>query len=164
MTLLESAAGWVGGEVAQGKVMLALGAVLLLGCYVFWQQGSDLARGLILPMIIVVVVSFSYGGWLVSARPGQLDKIRQADRDDAVSALISERQRAQKEIDAYGAYKIAWIAIVGLSLLGIVLIGNRFLYGLSLGFLIFGCTALTVDAFLENRITQYSISINSVAG
>ena len=155
MTLLESATEWVNGEVSQGKVMLAIGMLLLVGGYFLWQQGGSVSRGIVLPLLVTVLVFFGYGGWLVGGRPAQLKDIEHRFEIDQAATIAAEQTRASGEVASYKKFKWAWIAVLVLSIAGIAVITKPFYYGVALGLLLFGASAITVDTYLSGRISAY---------
>lgn len=164
MTLLESATEWVNGEVTQGKVMLAAGILLLVAGYFLWQQGGSVSRGILIPLIVTVLVFFGYGGWLVGGRPAQLKDIEHRFEVDQAATIAAEQTRASGEVASYKQFKWAWVTILVVAVVGVVVISQPFFYGIALGLLLLGTSALTVDTYLSGRIGVYLEQIVSLNG
>lgn len=159
-TLLQHTAKWVSGEVVQGKVMLAVGILLLLACVFLWQSASALHRGVAIPLAIVMLVNLGYGGYILKARPALLAETEQVSQEDVTTAIDSEKERAANEIKAYASLKYVWIGLAIVSGLSLFFFTPSFVYGIALGMLILAVSGMTIDSFLMNRISQYAVELN----
>lgn len=160
MSFIESTTAWTAGEMYQGKLMLVLGALLIIACYLLWFHGSTLSKGVSLPLFLVVLVCFGYGGWLVGGRPAQLESIKVQYTENAVSVIDEQRQMAAQNLTSYEMFKRIWVAIIVCSIAAIFVTSNPFYYGVAIGFLLFGATALTMDTFFSHRLGVYAERIS----
>lgn len=160
--MLESTAKWVGGEIVQGKVMLAVGIILLVACVFLWQSGSALHRGVAIPLAIVMLVNLGYGGYILQARPALLEQATQTYQQEPATIIAAETERAANEIKAYSQLKYVWVGLAVVSALSLFLWTPSFIYGIALGMLILAVSGMTIDSFLLKRISSYSEEITNL--
>ncbi|WP_139926331.1 hypothetical protein [Hymenobacter sp. DG01] len=155
MKLLELASTWVKGEVFQGKLMLAIGAVLLMAVIAILNSMHEFLRGTLVPLSLVVLVLMSYGGFQVAKRPGHLTKVAALQAQAPAKALQQEYAKAIKDDKAYTTLPPLWAGMMGASVLLFYMVSKVYWKGLSIGMMGLFLTLLLLDSTLHYRLRHY---------
>lgn len=161
MDFLKHTASWVQGEVTQGKVMTLLGIILLICCFFIWRNGSDILKGALVPLLLVVVILMGYGIFQIIARPGHLTTITINYQENPQEAIVKEKGRVYKDKNAYTKFKIAWAFLMIAGLIFYFLTGKLYYKGLALGILFLSISALIIDTIMQQRSIEYHQNITS---
>lgn len=155
MNIIDYTTDWVKGEITQGTIMIVLGVIFTIVCFLIWKSGGGLIKGMIIPMLPVIFVFLGYGSWLYISKPQQLQKLTIVYENSHETFHQVEEERILKEKNSYLKFKLTWgiVLIIGLVLLFYT--SKPYFKGVALGLLFFGFCALSVDTFLENRANIY---------
>ncbi|QCW98691.1 hypothetical protein FGM00_00590 [Aggregatimonas sangjinii] len=162
MGFLEHTAIWVKGEVLHGKVMTLLGMVLLLCCFFIWRNGNELLKGMLIPILLVVLITVGFGTMLMTTRPKHLQKLVIASRTNQREVFEKERARAFKNQNAYSKYYIAWAIVLMGGLIFFFLTNRLYCKGLALGILFLAISALIIDTLMHERSKTYYHAIETM--
>jgi len=153
--MLEHTNNWVKGEVTQGWVMLIGGIVMAIACYYCWKADSAIIRGMLIPLILVMLIFMGYGSSLIWGRPGKAKALTTAYQQNERMTVQEEIQRLTKEGGTYSMTIKGWVVtiIVGIALY--FLLSAGYYKGLGMGIAFLGLMALITDLFLSKRAANY---------
>lgn len=155
MDLLGHTTTWVEGEVLQGKIMFVLGVIALVGFIAIFRSNSDLLRGMLIPMGLVLLILFGYGGYQIFGRPPHINKVANLINENPKYAIEQEYAKAKKDNSAYTMLKKVWVILVIVSALAYLVFSSNYLHGLSIGLVGLFFTTLLVDSILHQRLLTY---------
>lgn len=164
MNLLDHTTTWVEGEVLQGKIMIVLGILLLAGCIAIFRGNSDLLKGMLIPLGLILLVLIGYGGYQIFGRPLHLNKVADLIDQSPKQAIEQEYTKAEKDNSTYTMLKKVWVALIVISALTYLVFSSNFLHGLSIGFIGVFLTTLLVDSILHNRLLTYMKAMEGILG
>ena len=98
MDLIQHTQNWVKGEVFQGKIMLAIGFVLLLAFIGIMKGDQAVLKGMIIPLGLMVLIQFGYGGMQVFYRPMHIGKVEKLIQENPQEALDKELVKAARDL------------------------------------------------------------------
>ncbi|MBC8181575.1 hypothetical protein H8E88_10675 [candidate division KSB1 bacterium] len=162
MELLKYITEWIKGEVFQGKVMIAIGVMLLIGGIMILKNGNELLSGTTIPLAFILLIFFGYGGFMAFGRPAHLDKVTVAINTNEADTIKMEAEKAQKDHRMYSILKIIW------SILIVVAVGLYFIFtkdyykGLAIGLIALFFATLVVDTVLHHRLKIYQQGISTI--
>ncbi|MEX1132983.1 MAG: hypothetical protein WEC15_07150 [Flavobacteriales bacterium] len=153
--MIEQVTKWANGDVAQGKVMLFVGAIVLVAAILAWKNGGEMLRGMLIPLGLIVFINVGYGGFMQRQRPGIVKQVSERYAVDPVSAQADEVARIEKDCRTYAMMNFIWSAffIVGITL--VFMAGANTWKGLGLGFIVLSAAGFVLDNFLHERAEVY---------
>jgi hypothetical protein len=146
---------WVKGEVLQGRIMLGIGILSIVGFLYFANFQQSFYKGMILPFVLLLLVLLGYGGFQVFMRPKHIEKVQQEIQINPENAHKIEFEKAQKDDKAYARLKPIWAVLFIVSLVLFFVLKNEFGKGMSFGFVIWFLVAFIFDSFLHHRLKIY---------
>lgn len=154
---------WIKGEVLQGKIMFAIGIVVLaLFLYVANFQDA-FYKGMILPVGLLLLVLLGYGGFQITMRPKHINNVTTLSETNPKLALGQELEKAKKDDKSYSLLKPIWIVLFIASSILFFVISSSFWKGMSFGFALWFLTAFVFDMFLHHRLKVYLDALLSLA-
>lgn len=145
---------WVIGEDMQGRVMLIVGGLLLIGIPFILKSDSAILRGMLIPLLVLIAMNVGYGGLLV-ARPLTSAKTEEAYRQNTSATLERELGKARKDETYYARARPTWALLTAVAVLLFFAFNSNYLRGLSLGLTAMFFGALLIDTFLHVRLLTY---------
>ncbi len=162
MQFLEETEIWVKGEVAQGKIMLAIALLLLVAVVAIWQSGHPVLKGMLVPLSLLTLIVGGYGGFQVAARPGHLTKVQEWHAENPATAHEKELTKANKDHQAYSRLKLIWVALVIAAAVLYYLVSKEYWKGLSIGLMLLFVAGLLLDTALHHRLLAYKKVLEAV--
>ena len=142
---------WAKGELLQGKIMIGLGVVFLIGFIAIIRSQTILLRGTIIPLGLLLLVLIGYGGYILYSRPAhakQSISLYETSKDEAIAREIEKHtndNKAGKTLIKY-VYPIFIIISAGI----LLFISNTYYKGMALGFaLLFIATYIIDNGFVS---------------
>ncbi|NNK74515.1 MAG: hypothetical protein HKP42_00480 [Maribacter sp.] len=164
MELLDHTTEWVKGEVFQGKIMLAIGILLLIGGVAILKSDHEILKGTLIPLGLILLLILGYGAMQVFSRPGHVTKVSQVLAENPQDALEQEYNKAMKDDKIYSTLKIVWSILIVIAA-GLYLLfpsSSHYLKGLAIGLIGLFLTVLVVDSVLHYRLSIYLKAINGL--
>ena len=162
MNLIEHTTNWVTGEVAQGKIMLVLGILVLISAIAIFRSDHVFLRGSLRPLGLVVLVLCGYGGFQVFARPPHIKVVAEIAAHDPIAAKEKELTKSKNDDRIYGMAKKVWAALLIISALAFFFIKSEYYQGLTAGFMVLLVTMMFLDATLHHRLKIYLEALNQL--
>lgn len=163
MNLLDHTTTWVRGEVYQGKIMIILGIVVLICFIALFKGNSDLLRGMTIPVGLVLLILFGYGGFQIIGRPPHINKVSELLEKSPEKVIEQEYTKAQKDNKTYSMLKKVWVSLIVVSALSYLVFSSNYLHGLSIGCVGLFFTTLLVDSILHQRLITYMRALEKLA-
>ncbi len=155
MNLLDYTSAWVKGEVFQGKIMLLIGVVVLVAAIAIFRSDNSILRGTLIPMILMLLIFFGYGGFQTFSRPGHINKVEELHAENPSEAIKQELTKAQSDDKTYQTLKVVWVILIAVSALLYLVFSTPYLKGLSIGLVGLFLANLLLDSTLHFRLQQY---------
>ncbi len=155
MDLIQHTQNWVKGEVFQGKIMLAIGFVLLLAFIGILKGDQAILKGMIIPLGLMVLIQLGYGGMQVFYRPTHIGKVEKLIQENPQAALDKELAKAQNDDRVYTMAKRVWPILILLSIVLFFVFSSDYLKGLSVGLMALFMSILILDLVLHYRLETY---------
>lgn len=155
MNLLDYTTTWIKGEVLQGKIMLAIGVIMLVGAIAIFRSDNTLLRGTLIPMGLILLIFFGYGGFQTFNRPTHIKKVTELFQENPAQAVEQEIAKAEKDHRNYSTLKVVWVVLIVLAAILYVFVSKDYFKGLSIGLIALFLTTLTVDSILHFRLKIY---------
>lgn len=154
MDFIQHLHAWVGGETAQGRVMVLVGILLSISAFLIVKSGNVLLRGMLIPLALLVAMNLGYGYILVS-RPTTSLKTEDAYRHNQQQTLEQELNKAVHNEKYYASARPVWALLTAISVLLFFVFRGDYSRGLSLGLTAMFFGALLIDSFLHHRLLAY---------
>ena len=155
MDLIQHTTNWVKGEVFQGKIMLGIGIVFLIAFLMIIKNQHELLQGMLIPLALMLLIFFSYGGYQILVRPTHIDKVRKIHQENPQKAQKKEYDKAMKDHQIYSVLKKVWAVLIMLLVIAFFFVSSNYLKGLSIGFIGLFLTTLILDSILHYRLLNY---------
>lgn len=155
MNLLDYTDTWVKGEVFQGKIMIIVGLLVLIAGITILRSDHSILRGMLIPMGLMLLIFFGYGGYQTFSRPSHITKVTEIFNESPDKALEQEITKAQKDDKSYRNLRIVWVVLIVLASILYFFVSTDYLKGLSIGLIALFLTTLTVDSVLHHRLKIY---------
>lgn len=155
MDFIQLTTSWHKGEVLQGKIMLGTGIVLLIVSILIYKYGESFYKGMIVPMLFVVLIMIGYGGYQIGKRAKELTHRIEAFQNDPNEIVNAEIERSEKEDKQYARLIIIWSTMLIVASLIHFFVGKTFYKGLALGFVFLALSGLLIDNALHKRVVNY---------
>ncbi|MCB9185251.1 MAG: hypothetical protein H6601_00730 [Flavobacteriales bacterium] len=155
MNLIDHTTTWVNGEVLQGKIMLGLGILLLLGSIAIFKSDHELLKGSLIPLALLTAMLCGYGGFQIFGRPPHIQAISEIYSQNPKAAIEKEITKAEKDDGIYGMAKKVWIVLLVIAAIASLFIVSDFYRGLTLGFMVLFLAMLIIDTTLHHRLQAY---------
>lgn len=134
--------------------MLIAGLLVLIAGIAVLRSNHEVLRGTLVPIVLMLVMLFGYGGFLTFGRPAHTQKVITAMSENPREAVVVEDAKAQKDNKAYTLLKKVWPILIVLAAL-LFFAAKPYLKGLSIGLVLMFCTVLVVDVCLHHRLQLY---------
>ncbi len=155
MEFIDYTTNWVKGEVFQGKVMLFIGALVLIAGVAILRGDNSFLRGMLIPMGLVAFALIGYGGFQVVGRPAHLDKVSKIYQESPQKAVEQEYKKAKKDDKTYKNLRVVWAILIIVSAVLYLVVSKDYHKGLSVGLVGMFLSTLLLDSTLHNRLTIY---------
>lgn len=162
MELLDHTTEWVKGEVFQGKIMLSVGILLLIGGVAILKSDHEILRGTLIPLGLILLLTLGYGTMQVFSRPGHITKVSQLLAENPKKAIAQEYKKASSDDNIYSRLKIVWSVLIAITAVLYMVFPNDYLKGLAIGLIALFLTALVVDSVLHYRLSIYLKALNGL--
>lgn len=155
MEIVKHTTEWVNGEVLQGKIMLVIGALLLVAWVAIFRSQHELLRGIMIPMTLIIVATTGYGSFQVIGRPSHISKVTEVAKKDPNAAFDMEMAKSQNDHRVYSYLTTVWIILIAASALVTLFLKGDFYKGLGIGLMALFLAVLILDSTLHYRLQHY---------
>lgn len=161
MEFVQELQSWVRGEVYQGRVMICVGVLLIVATTLVIRSENALARGMLVPLILLVAMNCGYGYVLIT-RPQAGVQTEARYRLEPRHTLEFEYSKATTDEKYYASSRPAWAVLVAICAVAGLVPRNEYLKGLSLGLIGTFLGALVIDSFLHNRLRTFIAALQDL--
>jgi len=163
--MLEYTSTWAKGDAFQGKVMIAVGLIILVAFILIIRSDDSLYRGALIPLGFLLAILIGYGSVLAFTRPTHLKTTTQLYNESPKEAITKEYNKASTDHRNYSMLKKVWPVLILISIGGFFFVSTNYYKGLSIGLGVLFLTALIIDTTLHHRLLPYWEYLkNSVGG
>ncbi len=155
MELLKYTSEWVEGEIFQGKIMLTIGLLILIGGIAIIKSNHELLQGALIPLGLMLMIFLGYGGYQTFGRQSQITKVTAVYEESPEKALKQEYDKALKGDKTFKTLKIVWSVLIVLSVIVYFIFSKDYFKGLAIGLMALFLTTLIVDSILHYRLETY---------
>ena len=154
---------WIKEEITQGKVTLIFGIIALITCFFIWKNGSELIKGMLIPLLLVTTFGIGYGSYLLIRRPIQQNTMVKSIQESPKSTFQEEETRILKELKNFIIFKIMWVTMIVFSLALIYMSSQSYYKGVALGLLILGSVLMITETVMQDRMMIYYQNIKKLS-
>ncbi|MBK8580729.1 MAG: hypothetical protein IPL86_02460 [Flavobacteriales bacterium] len=106
--MIEHTNTWAQGDVAQGKLMLIAGAIVLLATILAWKNGGEMLKGMLVPLGLLVFIAAGYGGFMQVNRPAHATALAERYQQDPEGSRTAEIARVENDCKNYRMMNFIW--------------------------------------------------------
>ncbi|MCP4521393.1 MAG: hypothetical protein GY827_06840 [Cytophagales bacterium] len=155
MDFIKYTTEWVKGEVFQGKIMIGIGILLLVGAIAIFKSEHEVLRGTLIPLGLIIIALLGYGGFQIAGRPAHIDKVNTIYQQNPKEAIEQEYNKAMKDNKAYSTLKPVWAGLIILSVILYFIFSSYYFKGLAIGGVALFLSLLILDTTLHYRLQGY---------
>jgi len=163
MDFIEYANNWAKSEVAQGRIMIGIGIILLLVFYSIFRSQNELLRGALIPLGLLLLVLIGYGSFILYSRPAHakasiiLYEKSKAEAIEKEKAKHINDNKAGKTLLKY-VYPILMI----ISVIALFLVPSQYYKGMALGFVLLFLSIYIIDNGFVSRSDAFLSFLNQL--
>lgn len=146
------------GDTLQGWVMLSVAVLLVVLIIGITKSINPLLRGMLVPLILLLMMNLGYGGYLVFKKPKNVAIIEQQSQKHP-NQIENKLSELQKEGRSYATTKTIWAVLLIVSVFLYFVFARDYYKGVTLGFMVMFLGMLIIDAFLHHRLKEYVLAL-----
>ncbi|WP_418123755.1 hypothetical protein ACNFU2_03530 [Chryseobacterium sp. PTM-20240506] len=156
MNYIQQLHHWAKGDLLQAKIMLAWAFIFCLPliCYCF-KINKIFYKGLIIPLILLVLMLFGYGSYLLITKDKEVQKLEQQYLENQKEIISKEQSRGNANSQSYVVFKTIWGSLLLVSIVIYLLASSMYIKGFSAGCIILFLTLLITDTLFHARLNVY---------
>lgn len=156
MNYIQQLHHWAKGDLLQAKIMLAWAFIFCLPliCYCF-KINKIFYKGLIIPLILLVLMLFGYGSYLLITKDKEVQKLEQQYLENQKRIISKEQSRGNANSQSYVVFKTIWGSLLLVSIIIYLLASSMYIKGFSAGCIILFLTLLITDTLFHARLNVY---------
>lgn len=162
MELIKHTAEWVNGEVTQGKIMVAIGILMVIAGIAIFRSEHEILRGALIPVALAVLLTLGYGSFMVVGRPAHQAKITKVYEENPEKAVGMEYEKAMRDHKTYSMLRFIWPSLIIISAIFYAFAGREYFQGLAIGLIFLFLTGLILDGTLHHRLGFYLEAIREM--
>ncbi len=142
---------WEKAELLQAKIMIGIGVVALFAFIGIFRSESELLRGMLIPLGLILVILIGYGGYILQSRPAHAKEaiaLYQKDREEGIKKEIEKHETDNK---AGNTLLKVYPIILLLSSLALIFVHSPYYKGMALGFALLAITTFIMDYGFVSR-------------
>ncbi len=120
-----------------------------------FKGNNPILKGMIIPLSLLMIINFGYGGFLAFSRPKHIQTTTEAYNQQAPQVVQSELKKALTDNKNYTTLKPIWAILIVVSVGLFFFFTKEYYKGLSLGLMILFIGFLMIDSLLHNRLKPY---------
>ena len=162
MELIKYTSDWVKGEIFQGKIMLGIGILLLIGSIAILKNNHEIFRGTLIPLGLILIIFFGYGSYQTFGRQSYMTKVAAVYKESPKKAIKQEYEQAIKDGKTFKLLKTTWAILIVISVIVYFIVSKDYFKGFAIGLIGLFLTALIVDSTLHYRLEIYLKGITEI--
>jgi len=163
MDFTEQLTIWAKGDAIQGKIMLGIGLLLLLGLFFIVKSNNELLKGMLIPLTLLTLINVGYGSFLSFSRPNHLKQTHEQYKVNQSQVIAKELTKANRDSKNYTVIKPIEIILLIVSAFLYFAFSKEYYRGLSMGLMVFFVGTLFLDTLLHQRLQPYLTTLESLA-
>jgi len=152
MDFIQQLQFWEKGELLQGKIMIGLGILFLIGFIFIFRSENTFFRGSLIPLSLLLVVFIGYGGYILYSRPAHVKQsiaLYETSESEAVAKEIEKHTNDNKVGKAL--IKYAYPSLIIIAALLLFFMSNVYYKGMAAGFIILFIATYIIDTGFVSR-------------
>jgi len=158
--MIEHTNTWAQGDIAQGKLMLVVGVIVLLATILAWRNGGELFRGMLIPLVLIILIATGYGGFMLTNRAAHAKHLAERYQQDPEGSRATEIARVENDCKNYRMMNFIWSAFFLAGIALVFIAGSASWKGLGLGLIVLSAVGFVLDNFLHQRAAVYLNTIS----
>lgn len=152
MDFLEYMNTWVKSEVAQGRIMVGVGILLLAVLYNIFSSQNELLKGALIPLGLLLLILVGYGGYILYSRPAHAKESIALYEKNSTEAVEKEKAKHINDNKAGKTLlKYVYPILMTLSAISILFIKSPYYKGMALGFVLLFVSIYIIDSGFVSR-------------
>ena len=143
---------WERGELLQGKIMIGIGILFLIGFIAIFRSQNEFLRGSLIPLGLFLLIFIGYGGYILYSRPAHVKDIvalYEQSKEEAITKEI-EKHTSDNKVGKT-LIKYVYPILIILSALGLLFISSPYYKGMLVGFMLLFLATYTIDSGFVSR-------------
>ena len=163
MDFIEYTQNWAKSEVVQGRIMIGVGLVLLIGFIGILRSNHELLRGSVIPLGILIAIFIGYGGFILYSRPAHAKESIELYKKSKTDALEKEKEKHISDNKAGNILlKFVYPGIILFGLILLIIASTPHFKGMGLGFALLGIAAYVMDYGFVARSDAFLSFLNTL--
>ena len=143
---------WEKGELLQGKIMIGIGILLLIGCIAILRSQHLLLRGSLVPLGLLLMVFIGYGGYILYSRPAHVKQSIALYENSKDEAIVKEVQKHTNNNKAGKTLmKYVYPAFILFAAVALLFISSAYYKGMAVGFILLFAATYIIDYGFVSR-------------
>ena len=152
MDFIEYTNTWAKNEVAQGRIMIGIGLLLLFVVYSIFRSQNELLKGALIPLGLLLVVLIGYGIYILYSRPTHAKESIALYQKSETEAIEKEKTKHINDNKAGKTLlKYVYPSILLLSAISLLLVQSPYYKGMALGFALLAIATFIMDYGFVSR-------------
>ncbi len=145
MDFIEYINYWAKSEIAQGRIMIGVGVLVLFAFYFIFHSQSELLKGMLVPLALLILVLVGYGGYILYSRPAHAKDSIARYEQNKVQAIEMERAKHINDNKVGNTLVRIYPILVITAIVAFFFISVPYYKGMAIGFgLLFIAAFLTI--------------------
>lgn len=154
MDFIEYANNWAKSEVTQARIMIGIGALLLVAFIGIIKSQMELLRGTLIPMGLLLAILIGYGSYILYSRPAHAKQSIALYQQSEKQGIEKEQIKHTNDNKAGKTLMKIYPILMLVSVIALLFISNPYYKGMAIGFAVL---------FIATYITDYGFVSRSDA-
>ena len=151
MELLQHIQEWVKGELAQAKIMITIGIIILVAIFYIYKSSNAIVNGTLIPVGLIIIALLGYGSFMFHDRNKRLSLIQKEYEQTSSISFDTEKTKIEEGIASCKITIRVWYALIVIGIGLFFFFTQPYYRGIGIGIALLGITLLLVDVFIDKR-------------
>ncbi|NND09202.1 MAG: hypothetical protein HKN87_22755 [Saprospiraceae bacterium] len=163
MDFIEYTSTWVKSEVAQGRIMIGAGIILILVFYNIFRSQHELLKGTLIPISLLIIILIGYGGYILQSRPGHAtESIELYSRAKAQAIEKEKLKHINDNKVGETLLRFAYPILMMVAVLILFITPNPYYKGMAFGFVLLFVSAYIIDHGFVSRSSAFLSFLDAI--
>ncbi len=153
---------WEKGELLQGKIMIGLGILFLIGFIAIFRSQNEFFSGFLIPIGILLIVLIGYGGYILYSRPVHVKESTALYEKSIEEAVIQESSKHINDNKAGKTLLRIYPILILISIATLFFISTPYYKGMALGFALLFISIFIIDNGFVSRSDSFLVFLETL--
>lgn len=160
MDFVQQVEKWVQAEVFHGKVMVAVGGIVVALIPLVLSSKLPMLEGTGVPLALIACAFVGYGAVLIVQKPALLKKVKEKFHTSPAQARAGQLEKGNKDNQTYSLLLKLYPLLAVLSGGAFFVFSDAYYEGVCLGLITLFMSTYILDTVLQNRLNNYLAAIS----